>query len=433
MAAKVSYKQGTKKTYLSLIERSSNALYFCTDTKELFKGDDLYSDGLRIVASFDALPSFDVAADGILYFCENSGCGYVLNAARNAWLQVVYGVDNETIEVNANGLMAVKAVGISKVTGLADELQRIEALAVAGGVDAPIATKDVAGIIKPGNEFAVAADGTMSLVAVGIEKVDGLEERLTAVEAAVVGGVHYRGAVETYDDLPADAEEGDLYEVYENNSEWCFNGEKWFEYGKTTDIDLSGYAEKNEVRTIARMIDYEIFDKPEGTLVNYSDDEIRVMCPSDTQWKLQNSGEGANANAYYIGFKAYAPSDDVVNFKEDLAEIISDQTVYSFEGNDFAGIDSYGRKYSIVWLPVAAYDAPTDTWIYHGTKSTDEKYIGWYYTVEWYNAAGVKVAADTVRINLSNEDCHMKTAPFYLAGVQSALAALEESMTWDTI
>lgn len=161
--------------------------------------------------------------------------------------------------------------------------------------------------------------------------------------------------------------------------------------------------------------DYEISYKPDGTLVDYRDKEIRIMCPADTEWQLQNSGEGADPNKYYIGFKAYAPSNDIVNFKEDLAEIITDSTMYSFEGNDFAGIDAQGRKYSIVWLPVAKYE--NDTWTYYGANSTTEKYIGWYYSVEWYNADGLKIASDCIRINLSNEDCHSYIKPYYVSNM----------------
>lgn len=162
-------------------------------------------------------------------------------------------------------------------------------------------------------------------------------------------------------------------------------------------------------------IKYEVTSKPAGTLVNYADKEIRVMCPTDTEWKLQNSGENADKSKYYIGFKAYAPVD-AVSFKEDLAEIIADDTMYYFEGNDFAGVDEYGRKYSIVWLPAAAYDSETDAWTYYGEKSSTSKYIGWYYSVEWYGADGKKVASDTIRINLSNEDCHGAIEPYYMAG-----------------
>lgn len=89
MASKVGYKQGTKKTYLGLEKKSNNNLYFCTDTKELFKGDDLYSDGIRLINTKSSLPSFDTAADGIIYLCEDTGAGYVLNSARNGWIQAI--------------------------------------------------------------------------------------------------------------------------------------------------------------------------------------------------------------------------------------------------------------------------------------------------------------------------------------------------------
>lgn len=86
MGTKVVYKQGSKQTYLGLTSRLSNALYFCTDTKELYKGDDLYSDGLRFVASISALPEFSKAADGILYYCQAEETCFVLNEARDDWL-----------------------------------------------------------------------------------------------------------------------------------------------------------------------------------------------------------------------------------------------------------------------------------------------------------------------------------------------------------
>ena len=194
------------------------------------------------------------------------------------------------------------------------------------------------------------------------------------------------------------------------------------------------YATKELVKATAEQVKYEISNKPVGTLVNYKDSEIRVMCPADIQWTLQNSGEGSDPNSYYIGFKAYAP-DDAVNFKEDLAEIIADETMYAFEGNDFAGVDEFGRKYSIVWLPVAKHDSSTGTWTYHGDNSSAEKYVGWDYSVEWYNADGIVVAADTIRINLSNEDCHNSIQPYYMNNYATVehVTKLEENIVWAEI
>ena len=159
---------------------------------------------------------------------------------------------------------------------------------------------------------------------------------------------------------------------------------------------------------------YEISNKPTGTLVNYNGKEIRVMCPSDTEWSLQQVGEGGDSSRYYIGFRAYAPSSDVNSFKESLDTTMTDQTMYYFVDNEFAGIDSNGRKYSIVWLPVAKHN-DDDTWTYYGSNSTSDKLIGWNYCVEWYNADGVCVASDLIRINLSNEDIHAAIEPYYMS------------------
>lgn len=173
-------------------------------------------------------------------------------------------------------------------------------------------------------------------------------------------------------------------------------------------------AEEADAKYLSRK--YEITHNPVGTLVDYRDKEIRVMCPANTQWVKQNVGSTGNANMYYMGFRAYAP-EGAVSFKEDDQATIEDDTMYYFEDNDFAGVDELGRKYSIVWLALASYDESSDTWTYLGEKSSTEKYIGWYYSVEWYDADGVIIASDRVRINLTNEECHLDIEPFYMADV----------------
>lgn len=171
-----------------------------------------------------------------------------------------------------------------------------------------------------------------------------------------------------------------------------------------------------KLNAILEAQEYEIAYKPDGAIVDYRDKEIRVMCPKDTVWQTQSSGANADPSMYYIGFKAYAPNG-AKSLKEDLAEIISDTKMYYFENNEFAGVDQYGRKYSVVWLPVAQYNQETSEWTYFGKKSNKSKYIGWYYSVEWYNNDGKKIGTDTIRINLSNEDCHNAIEPYYMGSI----------------
>lgn len=160
---------------------------------------------------------------------------------------------------------------------------------------------------------------------------------------------------------------------------------------------------------------YEFFNLLPGAYVSTNGKEYRIFFKDETPWKKQ-SNDGSNPNyrsdRYYISMRAYAPSDDVVGFKEATATSITDTKLYGFTAEDFGGIDKYGRKYSIIWLPVAKEEA--GDWTYSGDDSTDEKYKGWHYTVEWYDAAGNVVAADQIRINLANERNSITMLPTYL-------------------
>lgn len=178
---------------------------------------------------------------------------------------------------------------------------------------------------------------------------------------------------------------------------------------------------EEKAKAVFEHVKYDISHKPEGTIVDYRDKEIRVMCPADTKWVKQDVGGSGNGNMYYMGFKAYAP-EGAVSFKEDDNATIEDQTMYYFENNDFAGIDEYGRKYSIVWLALASYDEDTNAWSYFGEKSSAEKYVGWYYSVEWYDVNGVKISSDKIRINLTNESCHDVIEPYYMSGIVKEVA-----------
>lgn len=177
-------------------------------------------------------------------------------------------------------------------------------------------------------------------------------------------------------------------------------------------------ADEANARYLSRK--YEIAKAPVGTLVDYREKEIRVMCPADTEWTLQNVGSGGLKNRYYITFKAYAP-EGAVSFKEDIVPVIEDQTMWYFENNSSAGIDKYGRKYSVCWLSVAEYDEASDTWTYFGAESTADEYVHKHYAVEWYDADGVIIASDYIRINLTNEDCHLNVEPYYVADVMQTI------------
>lgn len=152
---------------------------------------------------------------------------------------------------------------------------------------------------------------------------------------------------------------------------------------------------------------YEITSVPEGTLVDYRDKEIRVMCPKDSVFTKQSVGAGGNPNNYYMTFKTYVYNDNIVGYKEHLGDQVDAEILTDLK------TDKYGRRYQPTWLTLAEYDETTDAWTYRGASSNVDKYEGWDYQIDWFDANGVMIASDSVRINLSNEDCYSAIKPYY--------------------
>lgn len=178
-----------------------------------------------------------------------------------------------------------------------------------------------------------------------------------------------------------------------------------------------------EVDASYEKVKFKISDVPVGTLIDYRNGEIRVMSPSNTVWTKQAVGNGGNQNAYYMTFKTICTYDNAVGYMEHINGQ-SDTTILT----DLK-VDQYGRRYQPTWLSMAIYDATTDTWTYRGAESTKEKYVGWSYRIDWYDANGVMVGSDSVRINLSNESCHSVIEPYYANDVlNNAKAYVDEQI-----
>ena len=87
----VRFFSGTRQQYDSLpTPRNPLGLYFCSDTHELFWADRLLTDGMRVVATYADLPDPTKAADGVVYYVNDTRNGYVVPHGTNKWLQTIY-------------------------------------------------------------------------------------------------------------------------------------------------------------------------------------------------------------------------------------------------------------------------------------------------------------------------------------------------------
>lgn len=425
--ANVKFYSGTRAQYDSLLTHNPLALYFCDDTGELFKGDICLSDGIRIVPTRADLPELSCAADGIVYFVRDSRNGFMVSPDRTEWLQTIYSPVHDAYTVPESEIYnTVTTVGAVRDIE-AKIYKRIEEVASGGNLSG----------LTP-------VDGTISILdtanggkSIGVAIAPNIDNALVAVE----GGLF----VPTY-------KAGDGIEIIDNKVEVkladvthglvAVNGELTINLATRKSDGAMSKEDKLIIDSIPYVYEarkYNISDTPIGTLVDYRDREIRVMCPIDTQFTKQNVGSTGNPNMYYMTFKAYAP-DGAVSFKEGDRGVIVDE-MHTFDG-PASGIDEFGRRYSVCWLALAMFDENTDTWNYFGKNSVESKYIGWDYVVEWYSESGVKIGFDSVRINLSNENCHYAIKPYYLnatitseevESMQTAIEEMQESFSWGSM
>lgn len=190
--ANVLFKVGTRAQFDAIVTKNETTLYWLNDTQELYKGDVLFGKG--------ALASETAAG--------------LLSAEDYKKLQelIVTGGTVDLIPVDGSIVIEDKKIGVG--------LSAVE-----------------------GNMLSIKDDGLF----VPIVDLTGVQDRLTAVEGSIaklqediLGGIRYKGAVATTNDLPNDAKQGDLYEVAEDGSEWCYNGEEWFEYGSAHFVPVAG-------------------------------------------------------------------------------------------------------------------------------------------------------------------------------------------------
>lgn len=160
---------------------------------------------------------------------------------------------------------------------------------------------------------------------------------------------------------------------------------------------------------------YHIDNVPVGTLVNINEREIRIMCPINSEFVKQSVGTGGDPNCYYATLKTYVFDDNVVGYREHLGNQSDSETLTDLK------TDEYGRKYQMTWLALARYDDSTGTWNYYGKNSSVNKYIGWDYKINWYGANNEIIASDSIRINLSNEECHFVNEPYYVGSMMKEI------------
>lgn len=429
-----------KSTYLALETKDVSTLYWISETSELYKGDQLFGTGalateqaagllsaedyakLRVLAGLDQL----TAVDGTMKIVDTANGGKAIGVA-------IAPIEGNTLTAVDGGLFVPAAVvpeyAIEKVTA-------------EDGFSASYKLKKTANgeSIYVGDTINIAKDLVLQSATLETVTDDGVP-----YAEAKIGDPYIKMVFNNADASNLYIPVKGLVDTYTAGSGIeIINNKISVKLADTTHglvavdgalaINLatrkSDGAMSKEDKKIVDSIPYayvarkyEITDAPVGTLVNYREDEIRIMCPAEATYTKQSVGTGGDSNTYYVTLKTYAPGDDAVGYIEHLsgqsdAEILTD-----------IKIDQYGRRYQSTWLGVAKFDETTGVWTYYGERSSIDKMIGWSYRIDWYNNDEVKIYTDSIRINLSNEDCHNSVASASVQAVTTELETVKESIT----
>lgn len=443
-------------TYDTLATKDPLALYWIHDTQRVYKGDKLFGVGIEATTEFAGLMS---AAD--------KAALEALKAGASTGISNLVPVDGTiSITDSADG---GKAIGVLVSNNTNNALVATSQGLFVPTVSVPEYTIEKQAVAEDGYvasyKLKKTADGVESYVGDTINVAKDMVLQSATLEVVTENNVPYTGAVvgDPYIKMVFnDANMSNLYipvkglvDKYQAGSGIAIDNNvvsvKLADntHGlvavdgalsinlatRTTDGAMSA-KDKLVVDSIPSVYvarKYDIANTPTGTLVNYGEKEIRIMCPTNAEFTKQNVGVGGDPNAYYMTFKTYAPNDHAVGYVEHLNGKSDSEVLTTFS------MDEYGRRYQPTWLALAKYDEVLGKWAYYGKNSSTNKYIGWDYRIDWYDANGIVIATDSIRINLSNEECHYSTIPYYVSNfattgeveeLRESIADLTEAHTW---
>lgn len=150
----------------------------------MYRGDQLLTDGVRVVETYDNLPAFNVAADGILYFVEETKNGYVLNVTRDGWLQVVYAPIKGLENIPEGSSIATTETVLEVKEEILNNVytkEQIDAMGLGSGVE----SITFAGTEMTNTNGVFSIEKETALAALGIIVPEGEENPVLATETVV--------------------------------------------------------------------------------------------------------------------------------------------------------------------------------------------------------------------------------------------------------
>lgn len=307
---KVIFRYGSRADYEALSSINDDTLYFLTDSGEIFKGRD----NLTRSRCYEVEKTADETVDQAIanrtagvVLSQNDVCvvktliaeiegvkkysyhAYIYNSDAKAWAPTVDNHRAEDVYFTEDVILSdntiIQTAGKSLTTIMTPVLQKhqenddvlAEFDEVISDLDADLNGYEAEdGTVVPGIKTEVS---NLKQLTSGLQtKVDNLSTAILntytkeEVNDLISSVFHFKGVLNSVEELPSSATQGDVYQIGE--TEWVWNGEEWSELGVT--VDLQGYATldyvsnaispiQKEVKSLADFIGTEATDELAAT------------------------------------------------------------------------------------------------------------------------------------------------------------------------
>ena len=179
----------------------------------------------------------------------------------------------------------------------------------------------------------------------------------------------------------------------------------------------------DSIKVVPSQLDTEfelVKDSKIAFKLDDSQNDLRILVPSNAAFEQQQTGEGATAGVYYVGLRCWAPSMDARSCHKGSSEA-------ELATTDAIQFDSEtGRPYADMWLPVAREE--NGVWTSYVASQPDGKYPGWNFEIHWLNIDGNEIAFKARRVSITNEKNFLTHKDWYIGSMESSISTLKEAV-----
>ena len=179
----------------------------------------------------------------------------------------------------------------------------------------------------------------------------------------------------------------------------------------------------DNIKVVPSQLDTEfelVKDSKIAFKLDDSQNDLRILVPSNAAFEQQQTGDGATTGVYYVGLRCWAPSMDARSCHKGSSEA-------ELATTDAIQFDSEtGRPYADMWLPVAREE--NGVWTSYVANQPDGRYPGWNFEIHWLDINGNEIAFKARRVSITNEKNFLTHKDWYIGGIESNVTTLKEAV-----